>query len=211
VRRKAREAGFTLLELLVALALLALLALGAFHLLQLPGLVQAAAPAHTALADRLEARLFLAFRLARALPLPAGEQTAFAGDPHRLRFVFAPLPEDPTGGPRAAELTLQPDKDGVVLLWREAPAAPGEDPFAALDGAIARPLARMPNGSTLAYLLPGEEGGEPRRRARVGPGDPLPLVVRLGPPVPYDPTELLLLPLQIRVLSDCAAGRAPCG
>lgn len=206
-----REAGFTLLELLVALALFALLALGAFELLALVERVQAAAPVRAALADRAEVRLFLASRLARALPLPAGEGVALAGDGTHLRFVFAPLPEDPAGGLRVAELLLRPEGERVLLLWREDTLPPDGDPFAGLDRVPARPLAELPGGSGLSYLLPEGEGEAAETRARVHPGDPWPLAVRLGPPVPRDPLDLLVLPLRVRALSDCAAGRVPCG
>lgn len=206
-----REAGFTLLELLVALALLALLALGAFELLALVERVRAATPARAALAGRVEAGPFLASRLARALPLPVEDGVAFLGDPRRLRFVFAPLPEDPAGGLRVAELALEPEGEGTLLLWREESLPLDGDPFAPLERAPARPLARLAGESSLSFLLPAEDGEEVRVRGRVGPGDPFPLAVRLGPPAPRDPLDLLFLPLRVRALSDCAAGRSPCG
>lgn len=121
-----RDAGFTLVELLVALALSALVSLVLLHGIRLAA---AGLDRHTRASERLDARQSLDDLLRRtlgsaaAIPRTAGGE--FDGQPNRLEFLA--VAED--GGPGLYRVDLAIDR-GRVTLRREL-AAPQGDPRAA--------------------------------------------------------------------------------
>ena len=137
----SRLRGFTLLELLAALALLALLMLGVWS-----GIRTAAHTVHhgRAKVDRLDkirgAEQFLRRNFSQVTPIPwardeDGRAVVFAGGLHTMRFV-APLPGFlGRMGPQLQQLALVPDGHGT---WRL------EMSFAMLppDGSQPQPLGK---------------------------------------------------------------------
>lgn len=138
---RATSRGFTLLELLAALALLSLLMLGVWS-----GIRTAAHTMHhgRAKVDRLDkvrgAERFLRRNFSQVTPIPwardeEGRAVVFDGGVHAMRFV-APLPGFlGRMGPQMQELALVPDGHGT---WRL------EVTFAMLppDGSQPRPLGK---------------------------------------------------------------------
>ena len=213
----ARSAGFTLLEVLVALSLLALLGLA------LLGLVRTTAGLSADLRDRFEtaadlrtARSLLAERLARALPLrratEAGPVLAFSGGPDGLRFVAAEPPYARSKGLLAWEFALTPRAGETFLEVRVAPAARAGDPLRPLEAAPWRRLARVTGRLRLAYLSEAGAGGNGPWAAEWRDRTVPPRAVLL---VGDDAADWppLVVPLRIPELGGCAdeaAGASAC-
>jgi prepilin-type N-terminal cleavage/methylation domain-containing protein len=192
--------GFTLLELLVALAVLALAAAVAAGGLDVLGRALArerrAAEEGRTLALAHEQ---LRRELARALPLdwgpPQRPLLAFLGEPTRVRFVSAPGPYRAEGGLQLVEAVLEERAGGRVLALRRTGLVRDGSGFARLDSVEAVPLVTVARDSTFAYF--GEREG--RRGARWWPdwpaGPKLPAAVRLA-------GETGEAPLVIRLVID---------
>ncbi len=204
----SRSAGFTLLEVLVALALLAILSLTLVSLARTTADASAAMRARFAeTASSQTARSLLRDRIARALPVtfdgPNARALAFAGDPRRLRLLAAEPPYGRRAGLMAWEFALEEVEAGTRIEVRAAPAAILGDPLAGLAESRWRPLATFPGRLRFAYLgAPGDaEGGgwQPRWR---DPGS-LPRAVRIeaGQARGWPP---LIVPLRIPELGGCA-------
>jgi len=203
--RRAREAGFTLLEALAALAVLALLGMGMAALLEGATAARVGASRAVARATVEDALRIPETRLARALPVPRPDGgRALRGTPARLDLVFAPLPERVEEGLRVGRLALHRRGEETLLRWCEGSMPPRGDPLAALADAPCTDLARLPGAARLAYLVDGADG-RPRWRDRVGPADPWPRAVRLA----WAGALPRLWPLRIRALAACAGGGCP--
>lgn len=114
--------GFTLLELLAAMALMALLMLGVWSGIRTAAQTTRHGRARVDHLDRLRgAEQFLRRNLAQTTPIPwarsdEGQAVVFRGGPRRMRFV-APLPGFlGRMGPQWQELQLVPDDDGGLRL-----------------------------------------------------------------------------------------------
>lgn len=204
----SRSAGFTLLEVLVALALLGILSLTLVTLARTTADASAAMRARFAETASLQtARSLLRERIARALPVtfggPRAPALAFAGDSRRLRLLAAEPPYGRPAGLMAWEFALEEVPEGTRIEVRVAPAAMRSDPLAGLAESRWRPLATFPGRLRFAYLgVPGEaEGGDwvPRWQE---PGY-LPRAVRIeaGQGRGWPP---LIVPLRIPELGGCA-------
>ncbi|MDO1528946.1 prepilin-type N-terminal cleavage/methylation domain-containing protein [Fulvimonas sp. R45] len=164
---KRRMAGFTLLEVLAALALLAFLLVGVYAGIRTAMRSARAGALRVAQFDQVSsAQRFLRRELAQALAQPIdhtdqGLPLFFAGSATEMRFV-APMPGYlGRYGPQLLQLKLAPDGSGTQRL---------EASFAVLppDGSAPRPL-----GDTQVLLRGIHDGGfSYRGRGRDGkPGD----------------------------------------
>lgn len=118
----ARTRGFTLLELLAAMALLALLMLGVWSGIRTAARTTSQGRARVDRLDQLRgAGQFLRRNLAQTTPIPwsrsdDGQAVVFAGGPRNMRFV-APLPGFlGRMGAQWQKLELVPDDDGGLRL-----------------------------------------------------------------------------------------------
>ncbi len=156
-------AGFTLLEVLVAMALLAVLGVALAGLVRTTASVSADVRGRFEEAARLQtARSLLAERVARALPVPSSDtasEPAFEGGPGHLRFVAAEPPYARFTGLVAWEFALEEVPGGTLVKVRTAPAAEGE-PLRSLAAADWRPLARVAGRLRFGFLAPAGEAEE---------------------------------------------------
>lgn len=184
---RAKTAGFTLIEALVALVLLALLALLVRELLATGADIEARRAARaTATEEELRVERLFRERLARAVPwrirTADGSRPAFGGDGRQVRFLVIDDPRLRAQVLGAFELALAEVPGGSRLVLREAVAGPPEDPFAGLAGAPPVTLAELPGTWRFAYFGAPEDGDPEWREEWYAPRPPL--AVRLAPEGP---------------------------
>ena len=165
--RRVRSGGFSLLEVLSALALLSLLLLGVFYGIQTA--TRSVNSGSAALERNDQARSLQQFlrrdlQQARALPWKldaAGNGVVFEGEPRSIRFV-APLPGYlDRSGPQLQSLTLVDDGKGRLRLeLGSTPLVPG----GAGVGFTPESLAAGVNGGRFRYYGREREGMDPRWR-----------------------------------------------
>jgi len=114
-------AGFTLVELLIAIALFGLILTGLYSGLRMATRASDAGEAHATDSDELRAVMgFLRFELGQVYPLvfsdEGDQQVIFEGEPDRLSFV-ARLPQH-RGVEGAYLISLVVDQDRLVLRYR---------------------------------------------------------------------------------------------
>lgn len=169
---KRGDAGFTLLEMLVALALSALVGVILLHGVRLAAF---GLDRHTKAAERLDNRKALDELLRRTLGaavlVPRAEGGEFSGGPEALEFLAAA--ED--GGAGLYRVTLALDLARSLILRRRL-AAPAGDPRE-----VASVLASKPRNFRLAYF--GADGTN-------------------AAPAWHDSWRQLVLPLMVRVVLD---------
>lgn len=159
-RTARRQGGFTLVELLVALALIGLIATALFAGLRLGVRSWSSGGAALASTEEVAAlRRFLRQRLQAIRPLsfPAPAQdrarTVFEGGPARLRFA-APWPLHlGYGGPFVFELRPGPEGRGLQLDW----AVFRRDGPVALDDGRTRPRELLPAPARVAFRYYGRQ------------------------------------------------------
>lgn len=126
-----RTAGFTLVEILVALVLLALLMATAFG--TLGGATRAAAAGEALVEEINRIRVtqeLLRMQLSRALPLALdfderdGLPILFEGESERLRFVAQMPGHLGEGGPQVQLVELIDGRDGLELVFKHSPMQP---------------------------------------------------------------------------------------
>jgi len=163
-RAGCREAGFSLLEMMVAMALLALVAGLLFSSGRLLGEASERIGARQVrVADRVTGLDVMRVRLAEAMRLdfgePDGYRAAFAGDASGFRLV-APRSDDAPGHPLlvwefrivgAGASVGAGAGEAARLAVRFAEPPPDAADFAALAGAEWRPLMRLGEGAAFAY------------------------------------------------------------
>lgn len=181
------EAGFTLLELLVALTILALVvAVGTLGLRVVTRGIERRDATSAQVAAEMQALELLRGQLGRALPLDWGPQgrflVAFEGDADRLRFVNAQPAYQPSSGLVMWELALADGgRGGRRLIVRRVPTGPERAGFGRLAEAEGRELLRVPAGWRFDYF--GPIGRQPQDLGWVASwrdAPALPLAVRLA-------------------------------
>ena len=217
----SREAGFTLLELLVAMVIMALLMTVLVAGSRLTGNMQAAVERRaSALGDLALGLDQLRWRLSDALPAApeAGRRPAplFVGDGDGFRFA-ALRPGFERGWPLVAfEVRVRPRPLGSTLVLKAAPLDPKAPDLGVLDAVQARPLLRVGTGLALAYLArPGAPTQPPTWRSEWDGRFGQPLAVRLAAPDAPAAFPTTLLPLGAARSPLCASqgleGAAACG
>ena len=155
----ARQRGFTLLEVLGALALLALLLLGVYSGVRTATQTVRSGEAAISRQDQVRsAQQFLRTELAQARAVPIakaanGDQIYFSGDAHEMRFVASLPGYLGKLGPQLQQLKLVPNGKGGSRL---------EASFALMppDGSAPRPLGEPEvlvddiRGGSFSYLAP---------------------------------------------------------
>ncbi|MBU6297678.1 MAG: prepilin-type N-terminal cleavage/methylation domain-containing protein, partial [Alphaproteobacteria bacterium] len=150
----ASEAGFTLLELLIAMTLLALLSALLFGGLKFGSQVWAAAEAKTAGTDKIIAvRSLLSQEMARAYPQfltsdPTDAHVAFDGTAQTMTF----LGPDPRQSGAMLRIDVRSIRDRKAVTLRIAGT-----PELALAGTPVRPLADLPGLASVAFAYFGAE------------------------------------------------------
>lgn len=185
--RAPHAAGFTLLELLVAITLFALLSVVLFGGLRF-GL--RATEAGTARIDRTAeiaaAAGFLRNELADAQPLEKtadGDkeraEVAFTGEPGSIIFVAAPPPQLTTGGWHVLHLALEPGPNGgrLVISGRLVRNDAGDDVTAAIDARSV--LLEHVASVSFAFFGTPDDGDPPEWHERWEGSANLPALVRL--------------------------------
>ena len=170
---RLREAGFTLIEMLVALALSALVSL-----IMLYGVRLAAAglDRHSRQAERLDSRQSLDDILRRTLGsaalIPRSAGTVFIGKPDALEFLG--VAEDSGPGLYRITLTVDPARADRPLILKRQLAVPAGDPRVA-SGVLAVKVREF----RLAYFGADTAGADPTWHANWQSLGFLPLMVRV--------------------------------
>lgn len=204
-----RDAGFTLLEVLVALMLTAMLMAGLATAIQTARRVLAATERNATASDVLAAQGFLRASIAAAFVAPTTvgslDDVSFLGGTTRLAFATGYVPKGLHQGLYRLELALVPSVRGEGLwdlVAREQPARPPLATGAALPRAAAHasPLFQGIAGAKFAYFGKTDRDSEEEAWFDAWP-DPerTPRVVRLDVSFPEgDPRvwPTLLIPLE---------------
>jgi len=157
MRGDAREAGFTLVELLFALVAASMLLIGLSYALRgLEAQFRRSASAPPS-AQLIAVQPFLAGMLAHATPLDQG--ATLAGSPASLDITVPPPESFGFIGPLRLLLRVEQAKDGAALTARFEPSRPGQTlPPSAVAGRV---LAHGFKAIRFAYL---RRAGDPRER-----------------------------------------------
>jgi general secretion pathway protein J len=175
-----RQAGFTLLELLVAMALMALLAVGLGSGIHLGTRVwERAEVGRGEWSERQTTRLLLQRTLQRLIPQslsqePTDATALFLGGRRALRFVGPAPGESAPPGLYRMEFALVPGDSGLEFVFRWQPHT-GEPLGAPFIAAGQRVLLSAIDGAALSYFGTREEGWLAAWNGRVD----LPQLVRL--------------------------------
>jgi general secretion pathway protein J len=153
-RRRSR-AGFTLVEVLVALLLFSLLSLALFASVRVDATAWVRATAHADESDhRLHAEDLLRHLITNAYPLflsgdPTSRHVDFAGSKTSLNFLSSPPMALGTGGRSRIVLAVEQQHDRVDLMLESNPELAVENPQA---GAVRRPLLSGASAVAFSYF-----------------------------------------------------------
>jgi general secretion pathway protein J len=180
-----REAGFSLIEVLVALTVAGLVAVGAMGMLEIGATMRDFGQRRADGADaRISAGLTLAREIGQAYPYVAPSeddslQVAFDGGPESMTFVSAPPPWLGVVGLAALRLELSPrggKSRRLDVLWSplkpDAPLDLGAEPNRI-------PLIEKVDGATFGYYGPPANGMQPEWSNYWRRRETLPQLVRI--------------------------------
>jgi general secretion pathway protein J len=201
---RARQRGFTLIEMVIAMVLLALMlgmAWSGFSF-ALRAWEAGDANGHRA-ADLRLAESFLRREFTEIFPMrwkdPMQLKFAFEGERDRMRFVSARPPGITAPGMALVGLTLESaDNNGVNLVMRRAPPDDDAKDFKPLDAAEATVLIPNLRAVEFAYFGSSSDVNEPRWQDAWSTPDRMPLMVRIrlvgsdGVPLPDLVARLVL-------------------
>jgi len=186
--RPMRQAGFTLLELLIAITLLGLILVLLFGGLRLGVRSWDAAQASVDTMNTVRAvEGFLRREMGRAYPYRwksgAGQRMAFLGERDKLSFV-APLPSRiGAGGLYLMSVTVEDDGNGKHIVWKHLPVSVQMQDFSALEEVSGMALAstelRDVEEAWLSYFGQEKDGAEPRWMDRWEHASRLPQLIRV--------------------------------
>jgi len=188
-----RQAGFTLLELLVAMTLMALVAAGLSSGIHFGTRVWERTEAgRQAGSERQATRLLLQRTLQRLIPQSLSQEATettilFAGDRTVLRFIGPAPAESAPPGLYRMEFALVPAGPGQALVFRWQPYA-GEPLLGPFDAADRRVLLHGLDTAAFTYFGSREEGWLSAWGQRVD----LPRLVRLDYVAPDERAQTLL-------------------
>ena len=183
---KRRDAGFTLVELLVASVIFGLVMLLMFNGMRFVQRAVASADARREAVEGTVTGLGLVrATLGDASPLyirvANKDQLLFQGDEQHVRFALFE-PDYIPGWPFVAyEYALGGDNGRQQLFVRRAPLSPGAPDLSVLNGAPARAILGFPGPVRFAYFGPLRSRDPAQWRPQWADGDFLPQAVRIGP------------------------------
>jgi len=172
-------AGFTLVELLIAIALFGLILTGLYSGLRMATRASDAGEAHATDSDELRAVMgFLRFELGQVYPLVFSDeddqQVIFEGEPDRLMFV-ARLPQH-RGVEGAYLISLVKDQDRLVLRYRLTKA---DRAYLFESGDVGKEVVLVPGVETVGFSYYGKRGRTARFYSRWDDPERLPKLLRL--------------------------------
>jgi prepilin-type N-terminal cleavage/methylation domain-containing protein len=203
------QAGFTLLELLVAMTIMALVSvLALFGLRIIAGGTAERQRDIVSWASDARVLEIAVEELSRALPLdwgpPGSFRVAFDGDDDSLRFVNATPGYRSGTGLVMWQYRLDAVGGRTVVYLQRRPLTPESAGFGDFDDRKDQPVAQFPGELSFAYFgkADEEESGQWQSRWRDAPR--LPAAVRLGDDSSGPP--LLTVSLHIDLPAECLAG-----
>ena len=178
--RVVRFAGFTLVELLIAIALFGLILTGLYSGLRMATRASDAGEAHATDNDELRAVMgFLRFELGQVYPLVflrrgRPDQVIFEGEPDRLMFV-ARLPQH-RGVEGAYQIFLLEDQDRLVLRYR---LTKPDRPYLFESGDMGKEVVLVPGVENVGFSYYGKRGRTARFYSRWDDPERLPKLLRM--------------------------------
>ena len=191
--RVVRFAGFTLVELLIAIALFGLILTGLYSGLRMATRASDAGEAHATDNDELRAVMgFLRFELGQVYPLvfsdEGDQQVIFEGEPDRLMFV-ASLPQH-RGVEGAYLISLVVDQDRLVLRYR---LTKPDRQYLFESGDTGKEVVLVPGLESVGFSYYGKRGRSARFYSRWDDPERLPKLLRYAHP-PQGPRRPLAGP-----------------
>jgi general secretion pathway protein J len=177
--RVVRVAGFTLVELLIAIALFGLILTGLYSGLRMATRASDAGEAHATDNDELRAVMgFLRFELGQVYPLvfsdEGDQQVIFEGEPDRLMFV-ASLPQH-RGVEGAYLISLVVDQDRLVLRYR---LTKPDRQYLFESGDTGKEVVLVPGLESVGFSYYGKRGRIARFYSRWDDPERLPKLLRM--------------------------------
>ena len=177
--RVVRFAGFTLVELLIAIALFGLILTGLYSGLRMATRASDAGEAHATDSDELRAVMgFLRFELGQVYPLVFSDeddqQVIFEGEPDRLMFV-ARLPQH-RGVEGAYLISLVADQDRLVLRYR---LTKPDRAYLFESGDTGKEVVLVPGVENVGFSYYGKRGRSARFYSRWDDPERLPKLLRM--------------------------------
>lgn len=172
-------AGFTLVELLIAIALFGLILTGLYSGLRMATRASDAGEAHATDSDELRAVMgFLRFELGQVYPLVFSDeddqQVIFEGEPDRLMFV-ARLPQH-RGVEGAYLISLVADQDRLVLRYR---LTKPDRAYLFESGDTGKEVVLVPGVENVGFSYYGKRGRSARFYSRWDDPERLPKLLRM--------------------------------
>jgi general secretion pathway protein J len=173
-------AGFTLVELLIAIALFGLILTGLYSGLRMATRASDAGEAHATDNDELRAVMgFLRFELGQVYPLvfsdEGDEQVIFEGEPDRLSFV-ASLPQHRGVEGGAYLISLVVDQDRLVLRYR---LTKPDRQYLFESGDTGKEVVLVPGLESVGFSYYGKRGRIARFYSRWDDPERLPKLLRM--------------------------------